>query len=173
MDQPTFSHLLPKLPQQTAFTLLEMLCVIAIISILALLSLPSYLHRNIRLQIEAALPLADIPKTKVAEQYALLQTFPIDNAAAGLPVPEKYVSLHIKSVTINDGVIHLRFGNSAHPLLQDKVISLRPAVVTDAPIVPVAWICDKANVPDKMTVHGGNQTSVPKEFMPLFCMARK
>jgi type IV pilus assembly protein PilA len=163
----------PVLPVQAAFTLLEMLCVLAIIAILALFSLPSYLHRNVRLQIEGALSLADIPKARVAEQYASLQTFPIDNAAADLPVPEKYVSLHIKSLSINDGVIHLRFGNSAHPLLQDKVISLRPAVVSDAPIVPVAWICDKAKVPDKMTVRGENQTSVPQEFMPLFCLARK
>lgn len=170
MNKRTFS---PVLPAQAAFTLLEMLCVIAIIAILSALALPSYMHRNIRLQIEGALPLADIPKARVAEQYASLQTFPNDNAAAGLPVPEKYVSLHIKSVTINDGVIHLRFGNSAHPLLQDKVISLRPAVVSDAPIVPVAWICDKARVPDNMTVRGENQTSVPKEFMPLFCMPRK
>ena len=158
---------------QAAFTLMEMLCVIAIIAILSALAMPSFMHRNIRLQIEAALPLADIPKARVGEQWALGQTFPQDNAAAGLPVSEKYVSNHIKAVTVTDGVIHLRFGNSAHGLLQDKVISLRPAVVSDAPIVPVAWICDKANVPDKMTVHGQNQTTVPQEFMPLACRAKK
>jgi len=50
------------------------------------------------------------------------------------------------------------------------LLTLRPAVVEeDAPIVPVAWICGFASVPDKMTVKGANRTDVPKDYLPARC----
>jgi len=46
---------------------------------------------------------------------------------------------------------------------------VRPAVVPDAPIVPIAWICGNANVPGQMTVMGENRTSVPTNYLPSDC----
>jgi type IV pilus assembly protein PilA len=148
---------------------MEMMVIIAIIAILATLALPSYQGRLVRKQIEMALPLADIAKAPIAAAWALTQTFPADNAAAGLPVADKIVSNFVSAVTVQDGVINITFGNSAHPLLRDKILTLRPAVVTDAPVVPVAWVCNKAQVPDKMTVRGINQSTVADTYMPLGC----
>ena len=39
------------------------------------------------------------------------------------------------------------------------------------PIVPVAWICGDAPVPEKMTAKGENRTSVPGEYLPYKCRA--
>lgn len=160
-------------PGWAAFTVMEMLVVLAIIAILSTLAIPSMQFRTVRLQIEEALPLADIAKAPIALAWATTQTFPADNAAAGLPEPHKIVSNYVSSLTVNNGVIHLRFGNSAHPLLKDKILSLRPAVVADAPVVPVAWICNKAPVPEQMTVKGDNQSTVAIGYLPLACRERK
>lgn len=154
------------------FTMVEMMAVVAVIAILALMALPSYLERIVREQIVQALPLADIAKKPIAASWAGLQEFPLDNAAAGLPVPEKIVSNYVASLVVDQGAIHLTFGNKAHSAIQGKVLSLRPAVVEDAPVVPVAWVCGGADVPDKMTLKGADRSSVPPEYLPLDCRAR-
>ena len=156
-----------------AFTLMEMLVVIAIIAILSMMAVPSLQFRTVRLQIEEALPMVSDIKLRIATAWALSQTMPADNATIGVAAPEKFVGLYVSSVTVQDGVIHMQFGNSAHPLLQGKILTLRPAVVQNEPTVPVAWICHKAKVPDKMTVLGDNRTNIEKGYMPLMCMERK
>jgi len=95
------------------------------------------------------LPLADIAKKPVADSWALIQKFPADNAAAGLPAPEKVVNNLISSVTVESGAIHIVFGNRANSAIKGKMLSFRPAVVKDAPIVPVAWICGYAGGPPR------------------------
>lgn len=158
--------------RQRAFTLLELMAVVAVIAILSLIALPGYLDQFVRRQILEAVPLADIAKAPVASAWTLLQGFPADNAAAGLPVPGKIVNNHISSVTVEDGAIHIEFGFSANSAIRGKVLSLRPAVVADAPIVPVAWVCGNAAGPPPMTVQGKNRTTVPEHFLPLNCRSK-
>jgi type IV pilus assembly protein PilA len=157
---------------QRGFTLTEMVVVIAIIAILATISLPSYLDRNIRQQIDAALPLADIAKKPVAAAWTAQLPFPFDNTAAGLPAAEKIVNNYVSALAVQDGAINITFGNQAAGALKGKILTLRPAVVADAPVVPVTWVCGNANPPDKMTVKGENRTSVPANYLPLGCRLR-
>jgi type IV pilus assembly protein PilA len=158
---------------QRGFTMMEMMAVIAVIAILATLAVPSYLERIVRDQIKASLPLADIAKQPIAAAWASTQSFPADNAAAGLPVADKIVSNYVSSLAVRDGAIHLTFGNRASGAISGKVLSLRPAVVEDAPIVPVAWVCGSAEAPDKMKVMGANLTNVKDGVLPLDCRALK
>lgn len=153
------------------FTLLELMVVVGIVAILALLAIPTYQDKFIRDQIAEALPLADISKPPVALQWALLQTFPADNAAAGLPAADKIVNNTISSVAIQDGAIHITFGNKANNAIRGKILTLRPAVVADAPIVPVTWVCGYATAPDKMTIKGENRTNIPPGWLPVRCRA--
>jgi len=155
------------------FTMVEMTAVIAVIAILATLAVPSYLERIVRDQIRESLPLADIAKQPIAAAWASTQSFPTDNAAAGLPVPEKIVANYVSSLTVRGGAIDITFGNRASGAISGKVLSLRPAVVADAPIVPVAWVCGSAEAPDQMTVNGANLTTVKDGLLPLECRALK
>lgn len=151
------------------FTLTEMMVVIVVIGILAMMAVPTFQERIVREQVVAAVPLADIAKTPIATAWATTREFPADNEAAGLPAAEKIVNNYVSALEVRDGVIHLTFGNNAHNLLKGKVLSIRPAVVEDAPVVPVTWVCGNAAGPDKMTVKGDNRTSVANLYLPLGC----
>jgi type IV pilus assembly protein PilA len=153
------------------FTLLELMVVLGVVAILALMAIPTYQDKFIRDQIAEALPLADIVKPPVAASWALLQSFPADNAAAGLPVADKIVNNTISSVAIQGGAIHITFGNRANGAIRGKILTLRPAVVEDAPIVPVTWVCGYATAPEKMTIKGENRTNVPPGYLPVRCRA--
>jgi type IV pilus assembly protein PilA len=155
------------------FTMLELMAVVAVIAILATLALPSYFDRIVRDQVKTALALADIAKQPIATSWLLTQAFPADNASAGLPAAEKIVANYVSAVAVENGAIHITFGNRANSSIGGKILTLRPAVVEDAPIVPVAWVCGYAEGPDKMTVHGKNLTGIPESLLPIECRAFK
>ncbi len=153
------------------FTMIEMLVILAIVAILLLMALPSYQDKFIRDQVAEALPLADIAKAPVAAAWTAKQTLPGDNAAAALPPAEKIVNNFISSVAVENGAVHITFGNRVNSQIKGKVLSLRPAVVEDAPIVPVTWVCGYAAAPDQMTVKGENRTNLPAGYLPFRCRA--
>ena len=155
------------------FTMLEMMAAVAVVGILAALAVPSYLNLLVRDQIKAALPLADIAKQPIAAGWSQKQTFLADNAAAGLPSPDKVVANYVSALAVQDGVIHITFGNRANKVIAGKILTLRPAVVEDAPVVPIAWVCGYAEAPEKMTIHGKSLTDIPQEFLPIECRALK
>jgi type IV pilus assembly protein PilA len=61
------------------------------------------------------------------------------------------------------------FGTQANGALRGMTLSLRPAVIADAPVVPVAWVCGFARAPEKMTVAAVNKTDLPKHWLPVNC----
>jgi type IV pilus assembly protein PilA len=146
-----------------------MMVVVGVVAVLALMLVPAYTDRLVREQVTEALPLADVAKKPVAAAWAALQVFPSDNAAAGLPPREKIVSDLVSSVAVESGSIHITFGNRANNLIKGKVLTLRPAVVEDAPVVPVTWLCGFAAVPEKMVAKGANRTDIPKGYLPVKC----
>ena len=151
------------------FTLVEMMVVVSVIAILALIALPTYIDKQVREQVSEALPLADIAKPAVQAAWLLGTPLPADNAAAGLPEPEKIVNNWVQSVSVDHGAIDIVFGNRANKILQGKVLTVRPAGVDDARIVPLTWLCGSAPAPQKMTAQGENRTSVPPGLLPLRC----
>jgi type IV pilus assembly protein PilA len=110
------------------FTMIEMLAVVAVVAILAIIAVPSYLNLIVRDQIKAALPLADIAKQPIAAAWSLKQPFPADNAAAGLPPADKIVANYVSAVAVEDGAIHITFGNRVNTTIAGKILTLRPAV---------------------------------------------
>jgi type IV pilus assembly protein PilA len=150
---------------------MEAMIVIAIVAIMATLATPAYLEKIIRDQVVEALPLADVAKVPIAKAWATSQPLPEDNAAAELPAADKIVNYVVSSVAVRSGAIDITFGNKANGNLKGKILTLRPAVVEDAHVVPITWVCGYAAAPDKMTVKGTNGTTVPSRYLPLKCRA--
>ncbi len=158
-----------KLKDHLGFSAIEMMVVVAIIAILAMVAIPSSMQRIVREQVVAAIPLADVAKEPINYAWTSLKTLPVDNSQANLPLPEKVVSNFISALEVQNGAIHMTFGNKAHPQLQGKILSIRPAVIEESQRVPIAWVCGNAMPPNNMVVMGGNRTNVPKEYLPGIC----
>jgi type IV pilus assembly protein PilA len=151
------------------FTLIELMAVVAVIAILASLAVPSIRDRLVRAQIVEAMQIAEIAKPPIGAAWVITHAMPADNAAAGLPAADKIVGNFVASVTIENGAIHVGFGNKANPVLKGKTVTLRPAVVEDAPVVPIAWLCGHAKAVDKMAAKGTDRTDVEPGLLPFNC----
>jgi type IV pilus assembly protein PilA len=153
----------------SGFTLIEMVVTIAVLAILVLIALPSYLDRIARDQVAEALPLANVLKPAVQAAWASHQPLPADNAAAAAPAAEKIVNEMVSSVALDNGAIHITFGNRANKALRGHVLTVRPAVVEDTSAVPITWLCGHAPPPAPMVAKGEDRTNVPAGYLPLRC----
>jgi type IV pilus assembly protein PilA len=151
------------------FTLIELMVVVAVVAILAMLAIPSYQDRIIRQQVAEGVALVDFLRQAVQGFYTLRHTLPVDNADAGVPAATQIVGNYVSNVTVSGGAFTITYGNRANPGLAGKQLTLRPAVVDGAPMVPIAWVCGHASVPAGMTVMGVDATSLPVAYLPLNC----
>lgn len=154
---------------QQAFTLIELMIVVSIIAMLATLAMPSYQDRMIRSQVSEGLVLAGFAQQAVEAYRARHQRLPTDNAAAGLPAPELVVGNYVDALTVTDGVLTITYGNRANRHLRGQKLALRPAVVPAHAVVPIAWVCGNASVPERMQVAGINTTTLPATQLPVDC----
>jgi type IV pilus assembly protein PilA len=157
--------------RQAGFTWIELVMVLAVMGILALMAIPVLQEGTLRKQVKEGMELASVAKTAVQAAYAIGGEFPADNKAAGLPEPEKIVGTMVREVQVEGGAVTLTFGNNASKVLNGRKITLRPAIVPDQPIVPIAWLCHAANVPNHMVVHGPDRTDLQSEMLPVECRA--
>ena len=151
------------------FTMIELVMVLSIIAILALLAVPTFLDRNIRLQVQEGMALANLAKNGVSAFYGTKHELPAGNEEAGVPPKEKIVGNYVSEVSIDAGAVTITFGNNINSSVAGRRLTLRPAIVKDAPTVPVAWLCHNAAVPNGMTAESANRTDIPGKWLPMEC----
>jgi type IV pilus assembly protein PilA len=155
--------------RRSGFTLIEIMVVVAIIAILALTAVPTLYQGVVRQQIKDSMPLADLARDGVTSFYRREGKMPVDNAAANVPAANKIIGNYVTNVAVADGAVTMTFGNSAYTAIKGKTLTWRPAIVTDAPTVPIAWVCGGKAPPEGMTALGRNETTLPGNVMPGGC----
>lgn len=155
---------------ERGFTWIEMLAVLAVLGILALMAIPAMQDGALKRQVKDGMGLATLAQAGVQAAYAMSGgKFPLDNKAAGLPDSDKIVGNFVKDVSVSAGAITITYGNNASKALDGKKVTLRPAVVPDQPMVPIAWLCHTSPVPKNMEVTGKDDTDVPSNWLPVEC----
>lgn len=151
------------------FTLIELMIVISIIWILATMAMPSFQDQIIKTQVQEGINLTDFARKAVEDFYGKKKRMPLDNKEAKLPSPEKIIGNYVTRVEVNSGVINIKFGNRINKNAENRIMSIRPAIVKGEPRVPIAWVYGYASVPDKMTITGKNRSDIQARFLPVNC----
>jgi type IV pilus assembly protein PilA len=151
------------------FTWIELMLSVAVLAGLALLAIPALQETTLKKQVKEAMSTADIARKGVQDAYAATGDMPQNNKQAGVPDPEKIIGSLVRQVKVQDGAVTLTFGNNVSKVLENKKLTLRPAVVPKEPLVAVAWLCHALPVPKGMEAQGGDETDVPDKYLPLEC----
>jgi type IV pilus assembly protein PilA len=151
------------------FTLIELMVVITILGILMSIALPSYQTYIQRAEIAEAMTLGEHARAKVAQHFRDTERFAANNAAAGLPPPDKLIGNRVTGVEVVDGAVHVTLGFKASDSLRGKVLSFRPASVDGSPISPISWLCGYDTPVPGMSASGENRTDVPSAVLPSSC----
>ncbi len=150
------------------FTLIELMFVIVIIGILASVAIPNFIAYRDQAFITEALTMTGGIRQFVGEYYAYKGIFPANNKILGMQKPEHYPGKYVKSVTVENGALHVQFsGKSRFP---DEMLTIRPALPEAYPQGNlVVWLCGYAEPAEGMMAFGENRTSIDKRFLSNVC----
>ena len=151
------------------FTLIELMIVVAILGILATITVPVFKDRIIKAQITEAIEISALAKEAIVAFRKKTGEIPGDNYTAGIPEPRKIIGNYVAGLEIKGGAINITLGNRVHKNIDGKILTIRPAYVADEKVVPIAWVCGDASVPDGMQVQGRNLTNLLHEELPIDC----
>ena len=154
------------------FTWIELLIVVAVVGILALMAIPALQDNALKRQVKEGMALADVAKKGVQAFWSMTGEMPKNNKDADIPEKHKIVGNMIKEVSVADGAITLVYGNNASKALEDKKLTIRPAVVPGEAMVPIAWLCHNVPPPKGMEVKGAkDETDIQMSWLPVECRA--
>ena len=154
------------------FTWIELEMVLGVIAILGALAIPGLQDTTLKKQVREGLDLADIAKKGVQGALSTTGELPRNNDEASLPARDKIVGNMVTAVEVENGAIHVTYGNNASRALTGLTVTLRPAIVKDEPLVPIAWVCHRVAVPAKMEAKGRDHTDVPPKWLPVECRGK-
>jgi Tfp pilus assembly major pilin PilA len=129
------------------------------LGILAAIAIPAYQDYTIRAQIAEGLNLAAPVKESVANAYASSSNWPADLQSAGVDATPD--SPYVSGIEVSDGVILIRYSNTANSHIAQHTLSLHPVAAADG---SVEWSCGYAA--------GSNAaTDIAPKYLPSLCRA--
>lgn len=156
--------------KQNGYTLIELMLVSFIIGILAAVAMPAYIDYKLRAKFLDGLAASSMARSNIAEFYRYTGGFPVNNRAAGLALPYKISSSQVKSMAVEDGVIHVLFSGEKDPMLTDKYLTLRPVITVDEPTAPLYFACGYYELDNEnQMVVGENKTNIDVKHLPSNC----
>lgn len=114
------------------------LILIPLIGILAAIAIPAYQDYTIRAQVSEGLAVSGGAKAAVTAYVRDTDSWPADNAAAGLDNPSQISGNYVQAVAVDDGDVVITYGREAHTLIQTSTLVLTPERTGDG---LVQWSC--------------------------------
>jgi len=155
--------------KKTGFTLIELMIVVAIIGILASIAIPAYQDYTIRAQVTESFSITGELKLSIKDFYKDRGRFPSSNQEAGVPAPEHLIGNYVTGVEVNDGAMHVVFGNFVNANLAGETLTIRPIFVSESPTSPISWTCGYRDAPQGMEAVGEDRTTLEGKHLPAAC----
>ena len=111
--------------------------------VLAGILIPAYQDATIRAQVSIGLEDAAVTQAAVSAYYEATGSLPADNAAAGLPVPERMIGDYVSSVRIDRGEVVITMGNGAAAPIRRRTLVLVPELQPDNTL---GWECESQTI---------------------------
>ncbi|MGJ8638621.1 MAG: pilin [Opitutaceae bacterium] len=153
--------------QHTGFTLVEVMIVVVIIGTIMTMALPPLHDRVIRTQVTEGFKLSEFIQEEIQEFYRETGRLPANNEECGLPKAAVIVGNFVQSVEVEDGTIHIRYGNKINSHANGKTVSIRPAIVPEETRIPIAWVTGFSSAPDGMQIEENNRTDLLPRHLPI------
>ena len=124
---------------EKGFTFIELTVVIAIIGVLAAIAIPNFnSYQDRAYHADARIQCIGLRQT-IEEYYGWHGSFPRDNQQAGLPEPEQMATNYLSSITVENGALHMVWGNKAAQAWHGKTTTIQPWVSQTGSNEVIIW----------------------------------
>lgn len=124
---------------EKGFTFIELSIALTIISILAAIAVPNFSVYRDRAYLTDAWTQCYSLRQTLEEYYSWHGSFPRDNRQAGLAEPEALATNYLSSITVENGALHLVWGNRAPQSRHGEIMIIQPWISQTGSNEVIIW----------------------------------